>query len=221
MPEDLHELSALYALDVLDADERARFERHLDDCERCSTELAGLRDAAAALAFVEGPPPPAELRGLILAEARAEPSNVVPLRSARSVATSVAAVFAVAATAAAVGLGIWAATLNHSLTKERSTTAVLRDPLSRHIDVKGARGELVVAPSGDAVLSVSLPKPPQGKTYEAWVAKSQQVQPAGVFSDGLVMLDRRVPHGAQVLVTLEKSGGTLTPTQQPLLNART
>jgi anti-sigma factor RsiW len=220
MPEDLHELSALYALDVLDADERARFERHLDDCERCSAELADLRDTASALAFVDGPPPPAELRGLILAQARAEPSNVVPLRPARSIATSLAAAVAVAATAAAVGIGIWAATLDHSLSKERSTTRVLNDPLSRHIDVKGARGELVVAPSGDAVLTVSLPKPPQGKTYEAWVAQPQHVQPAGVFSDGLVLLDRHVPRGAQVLVTLEQSGGTSTPTQQPLLSAR-
>ena len=35
MPDELHELSALYALDVLDADERARFEAHLAECELC------------------------------------------------------------------------------------------------------------------------------------------------------------------------------------------
>ena len=46
MPDDLHELSALYALDVLDADERARFEEHLADCDRCTTDLAGLKEAA-------------------------------------------------------------------------------------------------------------------------------------------------------------------------------
>ena len=219
MPDDLHELSALYALDVLDADERARFEEHLAECERCSSELASLRDTAAGLAFVAGATPPAELRGRILEAARAERSNVVSLASRRSIATSVAAALAVAATAAAVGVGIWAATLHHSLAQERSATRVLRDPDARRIDVPGKAGQLVVAPSGDAVLSVSLPTPPKGKTYEAWVA-SPDVHPAGVFTGGLVKLDRRVPRGAQVMVTLERSGGVDAPTQQPLLRVR-
>jgi anti-sigma factor RsiW len=219
MPDDLHELSALYALDVLDADERARFEEHLVECERCSSELASLRDTAAGLAFVAGAPPPAELRERILEAARAEPSNVVSLASRRSIATSVAAALAVAATAAAVGVGVWAATLHHSLAQERSATRVLRDPDARRIDVPGKAGQLVVAPSGDAVLSVSLPTPPKGKTYEAWVA-SPDVHPAGVFTGGLVKLDRRVPRGAQVMVTLERSGGVDAPTQQPLLRVR-
>jgi anti-sigma factor RsiW len=59
MTENLHELSALYALDVLDRDDRDRFEAHLSSCSRCRDELGGLRDAASALAFVEGPAPPA------------------------------------------------------------------------------------------------------------------------------------------------------------------
>lgn len=215
MTDDLHELSALYALDLLDADERARFEEHLAEC----TELEGLQDAATSLAFVDGPPPPADLRSRILARARAEPSNVVPLRARRSLATSAAVAIAVAASAAAVGLGIWAATLHQSLATERSATSVLSDPLARRIAVNGTPGQLVVAPSGDAVLSVSLPSPPKGSTYEAWVA-TPTVQPAGVFKGGLVKLSRAVPPGALVMVTLERSGGVAAPTQQPLLRAR-
>ena len=89
MADDLHELSALYALDVLSGDERARFEQHLDECERCRAEIDGLRDAATSLAFaVDGPPPPAELRARILDAARAEGQNVVPLRPRRSFAVS-------------------------------------------------------------------------------------------------------------------------------------
>ncbi len=219
MPDDLHELSALYALDVLDADERVRFEAHLAGCDRCSSELAGLRNAATALAFVDGPPPPVELRSRILNAARAEPSNVVDLASRRSRVASGAVALAVAASAAAVGIGIWAATLHHSLTQERSATSVLRDPRSRHIDLQGRPGELVVAPSGDAVLTVSLPAPPKGRTYEAWVA-TPAVKSAGVFSGGLVKLSRRVPHGALVMVTLERSGGVAAPSQQPLFRVR-
>jgi len=219
MPDDLHELSALYALDVLDADERARFEDHLADCERCTVELAGLRKAASGLAFIEGPAPPAALRGRILAAARAEPVNVVSLASRRSRAASVAAALAVAASVVAVGLGLWAASLHHSLTQERSTTSILRDPHARRLAIPGKPGALVVAPSGDAVLTVSLASPPPGKTYEAWVA-GKNVHAAGTFSGGLVKLTQRVERGQQVMVTLERRGGVDAPTSAPLLRVR-
>jgi anti-sigma factor RsiW len=221
MTDDLHELSALYALDVLDAPERARFEAHLAECDRCSSELESLRVAATSLAFVaEATPPPPALRGRILAAAREEGLNVVPLRPRRSLAVSVAAVVAVAASAAAVGFGIWAATLHHSLANERAATKVLRDPLARHIPLQGARGELVVAASGEAVLNVGLPKPPKGNTYEAWVA-TPTVRPAGTFDGGSTALKVRVPRGAQVMVTLERSGGSSSPSRKPLFSART
>jgi anti-sigma factor RsiW len=219
MPDELHDLSALYALDVLDADERARFEAHLATCERCTDELAGLREAASGLAFVEGPAPPAALRGRILTAARAEPSNVVSLADRRSRATTVAAVLAVAASAVAVGLGIWAATLHHSLSQERSATRVLNDPNATRLAVPGKAGTLVVAPSGEAVLTVSLPKPPAGKTYEAWVA-NKNVHAAGTFDGGLVKLTQHVARGDQVMVTLERSGGVDAPTSTPLLRVR-
>jgi anti-sigma factor RsiW len=219
MPDDLHELSALYALDVLDADERARFEEHLAGCEQCSRDLAGLQDAASGLAFVEGPAPPAELRGRILTAAQAEPSNVVPLASRRSRATGVVGLLAAAATVAAVALGVWALSLHHSLAQERSATSVLRDPAARRLAVPGKEGALVVAPSGDAVLTVTLPSPPAGKTYEAWVA-GKSVLPAGTFSNGLVKLTQHVAQGDQVMVTLERSGGVDAPTSQPLLRVR-
>ena len=219
MPDDLHELSALYALDVLDADERARFEEHLADCDRCATDLAGLKDAATALAFVDGPPPPGELRSRIIDRSACRACQCRQPGEPPLGLTSAAVALSVAASAVAVGIGIWAATLHHSLAQERSATSVLRDPLSRHVDLQGTPGELVVAPSGDAVLTVSLPAPPKGSTYEAWVA-SPSVKPAGVFKGGLVKLSRRVPHGALVMVTLERSGGVGAPTQQPLLRAR-
>jgi anti-sigma factor RsiW len=220
MPDELHELSALYALDVLDADERARFEEHLAECERCKNELAGLRDAASGLAFVEGPAPPPALRDRVLSSARAEPQNVVPLPRRRSRAVAIAAGVAVAASLVAVGFGIWAASLHHSLAQERSATSVLNDPRARRLTVPGRPGALVVAPSGEAVLTVSLPSPPSGKTYEAWVA-GRGVHAAGTFSGGLVKLTRPVGRGEQVMVTLERSGGVDAPTSLPLLRVRT
>jgi hypothetical protein len=85
--------------------------------------------------------------------------------------------------------------------------------------VHGARGELVVAPSGTAVLAVRLPPPPSGKTYEAWIA-DPNVRRAGQFDGRAFTLPRRVVRGAQVMVTIEKSGGVDAPTTKPLLIAR-
>jgi anti-sigma factor RsiW len=221
MAENLHELSALYALDALAGADVMRFEEHLAACDRCREELAGLQGAAASLAFaVEGPAPAPALRGRILEAARAERQNVVSFPTARrSVAVSVAAALAVAATAAAVAFGLWAASLNHSLAHERTAVSILGDPNARRIAVSGASGALVVAPSGAAVLAVNLPSPPAGKTYEAWVADGA-VHRAGLFSGTTFTLRQRVAPGAQVMVTLENAGGVDAPTSKPLLSAR-
>jgi anti-sigma factor RsiW len=221
MADDLHELSALYALDALEGDELARFEEHLGDCERCRNELLGLRAAAASLAFaVDGPAPPAALRSRVLGAARAEGQNVVPFRTRRSIAVSVAAAVAVAATAAAVALGLWAASLDHSLSGERAALRILGDPRARHIPLTDVRGTLVVAPSGDAALAADLSAPPPGKVYEAWVIDGNAVHRAGTFTGRRTTLTTRVPSGATVAVTLERAGGVDRPTSHPLLSAR-
>jgi anti-sigma factor RsiW len=220
MAENPHELSALYALDVLDDDERARYEEHLAGCESCRDELRGLQEAAAGLAVAtDGPEPPPSLRERILEQAHAEPQNVVPLRPRRSPAVVVASVFAVAATAAAVAFGVWAATLHHSLAHERAAVAVLGNPQAKHVAVQGVAGQLVVAPSGQAALAVDLPAPPKGKTYEAWVIDSG-VHRDRLFDGGTTLLERRVRAGTTVKVTLEPDGGVDAPTSTPLLSAR-
>ena len=84
MATDPHSLVAPYALDALEAGEERRFEEHLALCERCREDLAGLREAAASLAY--GAPetmPPTDLKERILAQARSERPNVVPLRRRR------------------------------------------------------------------------------------------------------------------------------------------
>jgi anti-sigma factor RsiW len=219
MADDLHTLTAPYALDALTPEDRERFEEHLAVCARCRGEIAELQGAASALAFaVAGPAPPPSLRASILDAARSERQNVVPLRP-RSIFTSVAAALAVGATAAAVGVGIWAASLHHSLSRERAAVRVLGDPAARRVAVEGVKGELVVAPTGTAVLAVALPSPPKGKTYEAWIA-DPSVHRAGEFNGRTFVLPREVSRGARVLVTLERSGGVDAPTSKPLLVAR-
>jgi anti-sigma-K factor RskA len=227
--DDIHELTAPYALDALDAHEVRAFEEHLRDCERCRDEVALLRGAAASLAH-DAPAlaPPPELRGRILATARAERGNVVPIRPRW--AGPVAAVAAVAACAAVV-LGIWAGTLEHTLgdrdaalRDQARALAVAASPDARRIALTGGHGSLVVTRNGRAALLLSdLPEPGAGKVFEAWVISGGAPAPAGVFTAkgraAAIALERDVPAGAIVAVTVERAGGVQQPTSAPIVRS--
>ena len=233
-PGTVHELSAAYALDALDADEAEAFEVHLAQCERCRTELAALTEAAVALAWaVEAPRPPAGLRGSILEAAAAERVNVVSLPSRRPWALRATAAVAAVAACAAIALGVWAATLSHSLSSERAKQAsaatavqILADPATRRVALNGRSGVVAVDPAGRGVLVVQrLPRAVSGKTYEAWVIPAGgKPKSAGLFRGGgpqtVVKLSQTVPSGAVVAATLERAGGASAPTQTPFLSAR-
>jgi anti-sigma-K factor RskA len=190
--DDLHELTAAYALDSLPEDERRAFEEHLGDCDDCRAELATLGETVGALALAtEGPAPAADLRDRIVSAARAETPKVVALRPGR---TRLYAGIAVAATAAlAIGLSVG---LSGGGGGKRLALTVHRD--------------------GIAQLTVSGFDPaPSGKVYEAWVIDGGKPVPAAVFPGGahtVVVLERPVPKGATVAVTLERAPRAQTPT---------
>jgi anti-sigma factor RsiW len=230
--EEAHELTAAYALDALGEADAAEYEAHLRHCERCREELASFQETATALAYAAPPAePPLALRERILEQARSERPNVATLRPRWSVRAASAA--AAVAAAVAVGVGIWAAGLSSSLADERAAgdrleeaTQVLAQPGADHIPVEGADGTLVVAPTGKAALVLSGLEPaPDGKTYEAWVIEGRTPRPAGIFEvpGGSIVfqLERSVPAGAIVAVTLEPEGGVEEPTGRALFMAET
>jgi anti-sigma factor RsiW len=227
---DIHDLVAPYALDALDDEERAEFERHLESCDRCRTELNELQRSSAALAWAaEGPQPPSDLRDRILEQARAE-AQVVPLSSRRRWVTPALGFAAAAAACVAVGLALWAVSLSSDLDRERELSAaqakaleVVGDPTAKVTPLEGADGSLVVAESGSAALVVcGLDPAPSGKTYEAWLIRGTPA-PAGVFdSQGectAVPLERSVSPGSTVAVTREPDGGVDVPTTDPIFSA--
>lgn len=55
--DEIAELLGAYALDAIDADERAAVEEHLPGCPRCASEVAEHREVAAQLANAGGPAP--------------------------------------------------------------------------------------------------------------------------------------------------------------------
>jgi anti-sigma-K factor RskA len=219
--EEIHDLTAAYALDALSPEEERAFEEHLRTCDACREEVARLRETAADLATASPavPPPPA-LRERVLEQARAERRNVVPLRPRWAV--PVAAAAAVAA-CAAVAFGVWAATLNGDLHDRTSALhqrdrllAVLADPSAAQLALSGGHGRLYVTGGGQGALLVSrLPAAPAGKRYEAWVLAPGSVTPAGLFRGGggaAVLLAAPVTSGTRVGVTLEPYGGSPQPT---------
>jgi anti-sigma-K factor RskA len=223
----LHDLTAAYALDALDPEDARRYEAHLAHCARCHDELAELSEAAGALAYAtEASAPPPALRARILDQARAERPNVVPLRP-RWLRPVIAA--AAVAACAAIGLGLWAASLSGKLDRSETELAnqqrvaqILANPGSHKISF--SRGTLVVAPDGrGALVLTKLADPGSDRAYEAWVADGGAPQPAGLFAGGTtiaVPLDQPVRDGATVMVTEEKAGGTEAPSSAPFLIVR-
>lgn len=226
--QGIHELSAAYALHALDADEERVFEEHLAHCGECRDRVAAFEDTTAAMAYdVDGPAPPAALGERILARARSERANVVPLRGRRWALPATAGL-AAAAACAVVALGIWAFSLSARLADERAAADRAEDAVSalaqadaRRIPLSGADGTLVVGRTGEAWLVVfGLDEAPTDMTYEAWVIEDGDPVPAGLFAGGeertVLRLSREVPAGAAVAVTLERAGGVPAPTGEPL-----
>jgi anti-sigma-K factor RskA len=191
--QDLHDLTAAYALDALDDDERAAYQAHLRECDDCRAELAALDDTVGALAYAtEGPVPPPELRDRIVTAARAEPPKVVALRPRR------ARIYA--------GIGVAAA-----------ACAGLAIALSLGLSGGGGRTlALAVQPSGSAQLTASgFDRAPSGKVYEIWLIRGGKTEPAGVFRGGesYVTDIGKLPKGTFAAVTLERApNGTQSPT---------
>lgn len=236
MEPGIHELTAGYALDALDADERAAYEAHLAGCEQCQSELESFWHTTEALAVAAtGPAPSDGLRDRILGDVRAEPQVVVAFAPPRRRLVPVLGAAVAVAAVVALAVGLWAAHLSSqlddsrsALDRERANAAVLVDPDSRSVALDTGTGKLVVDPEGRSVLVVDAVGPaPAGKTYELWIMPDGDVDRAvraGLFpgGDGAAVLgvDGTVESGDVVGVTLEPAGGSDKPTTPPIVASR-
>ena len=233
MDTETHELIVGYALDALDADDRARAEDIFARSDEAREELRSFGGVVTALAVgVSGHAPRPELRERILSAARAEPSNVVPLEARRRsrLAPALGAAAAVAAVAA-LAVGLWGASLStelddtrSALERERAAATLLADPSARTVNLRSGDGRLVVDEAGQAVLVLDdLEAAPPGKTYEVWVVDGDEPIRAGLFDGGqareVVPIEKSVRAGTQVLVTVEKDGGVDAPTTAPVVTS--
>jgi len=229
----IHDLTAAYALNALDAHEEAEYEAHLGRCAGCRGELASFQTTAASLAYaVDAPAPSPALRDRILAQAKVERSNLIEFPRRRWL-VPVASGAAAAAAVVAVSLGLWAASLSSSLDDEREARygqervlALMADPAAEAFPVNGAQGTLVVASGREGALVLqNLKAAPEGKIYEAWVSRDgkEMLRAATFVARGgttVVPLSRPVPAGGLVAVTVEDEPVD-EPTGKPIFTADT
>jgi anti-sigma-K factor RskA len=233
METGIHELTAGYALDALDSEERRAYEAHLAGCEHCQQELESFWETTAALAVAAtGPAPSPGLRDRILADVRAEPpQNVVPFEARRRRTAPVLGAVAAVAAVVALAVGLWASSLSGDLDETRTAlrqaqanAAVLADPGARTVSLQAGDGRLVVDPEGRAVLVLEDAEPVgSDRTYELWIVPGgdlSKADPAGLFpgAEGMnvVGVEGTVRPGDLVAVTIEQAGGAETPTLPPV-----
>ncbi|MCB0918513.1 MAG: anti-sigma factor [Actinobacteria bacterium] len=229
--ENIHDLAASYALDALDDLERASFERHLSECDRCREEVAGFSETAAAIASGESRVPPPELRSVVLGQAAVNPqlppSVPVQVRQGRRWAVRATLIGAVAAALLAFAAGVlWGPYLTSSET-EKQLVAIAGEPDARLVpvamQVPGRANLLVSANEGAGVFVADrLEQAPDDKVYQLWdMAPSGEVAPMTTFrpdAGGSATVEFRadLADTAAVAVTFEPQGGSQQPTSDPI-----
>ncbi len=205
--------AAAYALGALQPAEAEAFRRHLAECASCRDELAQFQHAADSLPLsapqLEAP---RELRQRVMAQVKAEPrASAAPRRKRPLIRpAALAAVLTVAALAVVGGIEL----SSGGSSAARVISAKVGDAQLR---VSGDRGELVVQ---------RLSPPPVGRIYELWIERGAQAPaPSTLFSvtsrhTALVGIPGSLHGVSAVLVTQEPAGGTLAPTQTPVIVTR-
>ncbi|MFC0625371.1 anti-sigma factor [Kribbella deserti] len=236
---DVHTLTGPYVLNALPEDERIGFERHLADCQSCSAEVTGLREAAVRLGQPVAEVPPAELKARVMAQIAATrqlPPQIRPEAPVSAGPDPVAhaeprrwtrrSFFSLAASAAAV-VGVGGVALdqyrdNQNTQRENQRlAALLAQP-----DAKTVRGNVSGGGQATVVMSArqdtaivllhGLRKLPDDRTYQLWLMdKAQDAYPVGLASPAVADQTHVIEGGLAGKVmfglTVEAKGGATKP----------
>jgi len=165
--EQFAEGLALYALGVLEGEERANLEKHLDGCSGCRQELEALRGDSALLAMsTTGPKPPQRSRQRLLS-AIAKEARLSAVPSAPAQRFNLWSIFG---WAAAVGMLIVVIQLRRQNEALQQAANSLGSVLgSQTIELENARRivDTLTAPDAQTVTLVAAKTPPQpqGKAF--------------------------------------------------------
>lgn len=228
MTTDLHDLSAAYALDALDAHERARFEAHLDQCESCRQELAGFHGTADRLADAVHVAPPAGLRERLLAEiattTQQRPLTVLQpqARVRRLVPRLAVAASVLVAAGAVVGYATERDRAGDLQADVANATSIMAAGDATTIDGSVSTGgglRVVRSDEHDAavVLATDLDRLDADHVYQVWAMHDGVPRSVGLMGREAGMV--YVPElGASdgFALTVEPKGGSPAPTTDPI-----
>ena len=160
MSPHLHHLSGAYAVDALDADERASFEQHLAVCADCRAEVAELSATAHSLGSLSEATPPASLRASVLSGiSRVRPLPPLDEDAAEPVATTTAG------PAAPVPTGADA--------DEPATAEPVDEPGGEVVPIRRRRTAWFAAAAAAAVIAIG------GLVWSPWSDDSGSTSPIG------------------------------------------
>lgn len=234
---EIHALSGAYAVDALDADERARFEEHLASCPTCQDEVASLQEATALLGAVEETPLPAGLRDRVLADIKTvRPLPPVgggtlpdlPNLTERRRRPRWSGLVSIAAAAALVvgGVVVWEQTRDDAGQNQAQSPidAILRARDVKHVsvDLPGGASATVfssLAHNRAVLVTDDMPAAPAGRVYQVWLQRGDRMVPAGLMSEGghqELLLDGKVAGASGAGITVEPEGGSEEPTSAPV-----
>ena len=221
---DVHSLIAPFALDALDADDRARFEAHLEQCEECRAELAGFLATATRLGDVPALTPPPEFKQRLMAAVTHTPQErpiVTALASRSRLRRTLPRLAVAAATVVALGSsGALAAEHQRNTNLEAQQAAMTRvltaSDSERSLTELKAGGSFRIVKSrsagGAVIIASELPGIP-GKTYQLWIVMGNKAKSQGVFdAASSVKLLNDTSGADSVAVTIEPEGGSDSPT---------
>jgi anti-sigma-K factor RskA len=235
---DIHHLAAAYALDALDADERAHFEAHYPECDICVADVVDFRAVLANLAHAHAETPPADLKSRVMGEIantrqlsprvseRAGPSAAALSDRRRKWTTAGLAV--AASLVLAVGGGFIAGRSRGGDSYSETASELLDRPDTRVVELAGSGAgmfRVTWSPStGEAVVSAEgLAAPGDGQAYELWLIDEAGPRPLRLLDDADDGTIRRVidinGDGLQMGVTIEPAAGSPAPTNDILFAA--
>ncbi|CAN5388385.1 anti-sigma factor [soil metagenome] len=234
MTTDIHTLTAPYALDALEPEERERFEAHLESCTDCQSELSGFLATAVRLGDQHETAPPPHLKSSVLAAVSRTPQErpvVTALATRRKLRRTLPRMLTAAAVVLGlVGLGAFAVEHNQRADlqdQQTAMTAVIGAPDAKMMakDIEsGGTLHMVTSQKKDAAVMVTadLPALSSKKVYQLWTIHKGVSTSAGLlttdttmkYMDGLSEVNL-------VAITVEPKGGSESPTTEPIVAVAT
>jgi Anti-sigma-K factor rskA len=242
--QDLHALAGAFALDAIEPGaERDRFNRHLNRCQSCASEVRGFREVATALAFAGATEAPAELRDRVMAavaRTRQLPPEIrthARPRRSRSSGSRVPWLPWLSGAVATIGIAIAVIfgfaqahtqqELNQTRIQNEAIATVLTAPDAKLLTSRTSVGGVaVVVLSADkrqlVVSTAGLPALPAGKVYQLWLIGTVRIVSAGLLPSAQAgktapVLASGIVVGDKLGVTVEPAPGTAQPTTTPIL----